>query len=71
MYIIMEIQQSSEGVTSTIVTTKDNKAEADSTYYSILASAALSSLPIHGAVLMDECGFPLIRGVYDRRDQNQ
>lgn len=68
MFIIIEIQKSAGGVISTLVTTKDNKAEADSTYYSILASAALSSLPIHGAVLMDENGFQLMHNVYNRED---
>ena len=69
MFIVLEIQKSKAGVVSTIVTTKDNKAEADSTYYSILASASVSDLPVHGAVLMDECGFPLMRECYKREEE--
>ena len=58
-YIIIEIQTAQDGTVATLVTTKDTRNEADSTYYSILASAALSELPRHAAVLMTSDGSPI------------
>ena len=58
-YIIIEIQTAQDGTVATLVTTKDTRNEADSTYYSILSSAALSELPTHTAVLMTSDGNPI------------
>ena len=59
MYIIIEIQKAQDGTVSTLVTTKDTRNEADSTFHSILAAAAISKLSSHAAVLMTEDGNPL------------
>ena len=57
MYIVMEIQKSSEGALSTLVTTHDTKNKAENKYYTILAYAAVSTLPLHGAVMLHEDGY--------------
>ncbi|MBO4914493.1 MAG: hypothetical protein J5449_04740 [Oscillospiraceae bacterium] len=64
MYIITEIQTDANGKVSTLVTQKQSRTEAESTYHSILAAAALSSLPCHAATITDETGFPLMQGYY-------
>lgn len=68
-YIILEMQTNADGTVGTIVTAKDELNEAMSTYYSILAAAALSSLPVHAAVLMSNDGATLRRELFDRREE--
>ena len=51
-YLIIEIQTFKDGNVVTLVTQKDDLNEAMSTYYSILAAAAISSLPVHAATLL-------------------
>ena len=64
-YIVIELQKHAEDADiSTIVTTKNTKEEAESTYYSILASAAINNLPVHSAVVLDENGCPVMYKSY-------
>ena len=58
-YIVLEIQKSAQGTVSTLATTYDDKPHADAGYYSLLAVCALSALPKHGALLMNENGIVL------------
>ena len=55
MYIIIELQ-TTNGQTAHIVTTKEDRNEALSTFHSILAAAAISKVDTHTAVVMDERG---------------
>lgn len=64
MFIIVELQ-TTNGQTANIVTTRDTKEEAMSAYHSILASAAVSSVEYHTAVVMDEQGRYLARECYE------
>ncbi len=50
-FIVSEVQTTVEGTVAILNHTKDTRNEADSTYYSILASAAISQLPSHGAIM--------------------
>lgn len=63
MYIVIELQ-TTDGVTANIVQTKETKDEAMSSYHSILASAAVSKIHYHTAVVMDEEGRYLARECY-------
>lgn len=64
MYIVVEMQKSLEGVVSNIVTSHDTQPEAESKYYSILASAAVSDVPVHSAIIVSEEGFPVKHQCY-------
>ena len=64
MFIVIELQKSAEGVVSNIVTEHATLAEAESKYHSILASAAVSQIPVHSAVLVSEEGFPVKNQCY-------
>lgn len=64
MYIVIELQKNAEGVVSNIVTSFDTLAEAESKYYSILASAAVSKVPVHSAIIVSEEGFPVRNQCY-------
>mgnify|MGYP003290873479 CR=1 FL=1 len=61
-YIVIEIQ-AGESV-STITTQHDTRNEAESKFHQILFSAAVSSVPVHSAVLMTDEGFPLRNECY-------
>ena len=64
MYIVIELQKNEHGVVSNIVTSYENLAEAESKYYTILASAAVSNVPAHSAVIVSEEGFPVKHQCY-------
>lgn len=52
-YIVIEVQTDAQGTTSTIPLTYEDLAAAQGKYYAILAVAAVSKLPRHGAILID------------------
>lgn len=55
-FLVIEIQKNDQGVVSNIVTTYSDKRQAESAYYTILAAAALSNLPVHTAMVIDDMG---------------
>ena len=57
MYIVIEIQKNADGIMSDITTSFNTLPEAYNKYYSVLAFAAISELPVHSAALMSEEGF--------------
>lgn len=64
MYIVVELQKNEQGVVSNIVTAYDALAEAESKYYTILAAAAISTVPVHSAIIVSEEGFPVKHQCY-------
>lgn len=64
MYIVIELQKNEEGVVSNLVTSHNTLAEAESKYFSVLASAAVSTIPVHSAALLSEEGFLLRNQCY-------
>lgn len=56
-YIVIEIQKFDTGAVSTPAWAYDNINSAWSKYHSVLSTAALSQLPVHSAVIMNETGF--------------
>ena len=64
MYIVIELQKDAKGEVSNIVTGHSTLADAESKYYSILASAAISEIPVHSAIVVSEEGFPVRNQCY-------
>lgn len=64
MYLVIEIQTSDAGVVSNIVQSYSSRAEAESRYYTIMASACISSIAIHSVVLMTNEGFTIMSNCY-------
>ena len=64
MFIVIELQKNKDGAVANIVTDHATQAEAESKYHAILASAAVSEIPVHSAVLVSEEGFPLMHHCY-------
>jgi len=56
MYILQEMQTSGTQTTLTPTQTFTDQNAAESAFHSILASAAVSKVPVHAVVLMDERG---------------
>lgn len=63
-YIVIELQKNAEGLVSNLVTGHDTLAEAESKFYSILASAAINDVPVHSAIIVSEEGFPVKNHCY-------
>ena len=63
-YIVIELQKNAEGQVSNIVTEHNTLAEAESKYYSILASAAINEVPVHSTIIVSEEGFPVKHNCY-------
>lgn len=56
-YIVMEIQKFDTGAVSTPTWAYEDINAAWSKYHSVLSAAALSKLPVHSAVIMNESGY--------------
>ena len=62
-FILIEIQDNN-GVVGNIVRDYDNKNEAESAFYSVLSSAAISQVDIHSAVLVSSDAELYMSGCY-------
>ena len=52
-YIVIEMQTNENGVTSVIPLAYEDLNLARQKYHTILAAAAVSTLPVHGAVILN------------------
>lgn len=64
MFIVVEIQVNADGTAGALVTSFADQNAAESAYHTILAAAAVSSLPKHGAIMFSDEGFPLMHACY-------
>ena len=55
-YMVSEIQTSADGTIGNLVTSYDDRLDAESAYYTILAAAAKSTLMMHTAMLYTNDG---------------
>lgn len=63
-YIVIEMQKNTEGQVANLVTAHNTLAEAESKFYTILASAAINDVPVHSAIIVSEEGFPIKHQCY-------
>lgn len=54
-YLVIELQKSGDDVAS-IINKCDDLNQAQSTYHQILAAAAISSIEVHSAIIMNDEG---------------
>lgn len=66
-YLVIEVQASTDGKASTLVTSHDNKDQALAKLYSVLSAAAVSALPYHGAWLLNSNGVVEEVKIFDRK----
>ena len=69
MFMIIEMQTDANGNIAEIITKKATQAEAEADFHRILAAAAVSSVPVHSAVILTDNGYALRREFYDHRQQ--
>lgn len=55
-YIVIELQTNSDGTVANLVYSYTNRNDAEQKYHLVLASAAVSALPAHSAVLLTSDG---------------
>lgn len=60
MYVIIEMQKNANGTLGNIVQTAETLNQAKSICHTILAAAAVSSVPVHTAVVLTEDGIPVM-----------
>lgn len=71
-YLVTEIQKFENGQMSTPSYAYDNRNSAEAKFHSILASAAVSALPVHSCILFTEEGFVLDTHCYKHgEEQNE
>lgn len=63
-YIVFEMQTNSDGTLGTLVTTYNDRLAAESAYHAVLAAAAVSALPRHGAMLVTNTGVTVLSQTY-------
>lgn len=56
MFIVIELQKINDEQVANIVNAYTEQKVAEQKYHTILAAAAVSSLPCHAAVMLDEKG---------------
>ena len=65
MYIIQEIQTTNGSTAFLPAITKVSKNEMESTFHSILASAAISSVNVHAVIVYDEHANTIMSAYYE------
>ena len=59
MYVVIELQTTAGGVVGNFVWAFANKDAAFSKFHTVLATAAVSSLPVNSCVILDNKGFQI------------
>ena len=62
MYVVLEIQAGE--TISTIVNSYTDRLQAEQAYHQILMAAAVSNIPKHSAIIMDDEGMRINSQVY-------
>lgn len=65
MYIIQEIQTTGNNSAVTPAVQKADRNEADSAFYFALGAAAVSAVPVHAVIMVDEHGSIVRSGFYE------
>lgn len=65
MYIVIELQTNADGVVANLVYQYNSRDEAESKFHYILAAAAVSTLPVHAAVMLTNAG-TMVKSEYYR-----
>lgn len=64
MYIVIELQTASDGSVGNFVWAYQSLAQAEAKYHTVLAAAAVSSLPVHSCVILRNDGLQMAAQSY-------
>ena len=70
MFIVLEIQTNANGTVGTLINSYEDQSQAASAYHTVLASAAVSSIPVHSCAMLTEEGFCVKRECYKHETNN-
>ena len=65
MYVVIELQTSAEGQVASLVHSAASYNQGLSIYHQILASAAISEVPIHACVMIKNTGYVVKSEFFD------
>ena len=54
MYVVVELQKSADDTIASLVTTHQTLNDAESKFHQVLSYAAVSNLPLHSCILLNE-----------------
>ena len=69
MFVVLELQTNENGSIGSLIYTYNSRAEAESKYHSVLSAAAISDVPVHTAVMMDNRGMNIFSQHYLHEDE--
>ena len=64
MYLVLETQTAANGTVATLIDQFADRNAAENKYHLILASAAISQIPIHTAFMLTDEGFTIKSETY-------
>lgn len=64
-YIVLELQTNRDDTLGSLIWNFPTLPQAESKFHAILSAAAISSIPIHSAVILDERGENIAYASYD------
>lgn len=70
-YLVIEMQKQSDGTIAQITTSYTDRNTAEQKYHEILSFAAVSSIPIHTAVILSEEGSLIKKESYRHEEVTQ
>ena len=68
LYIVIEIQ-AQEDTAATLTNVYTDRQDAENKYHTVLAAAALSNIPVHSAIMMNELGFVIKSEYYKHTEE--
>lgn len=67
-YVVIEMQTNADGTLGNLVSSFDDRNQAESAFHGVLASAAISTLPVHTALLVTNTGLVLNAQRYEHEE---
>ena len=64
MFIVIEFQKGQDGQISSLVSTHDTLQEAESKFHQVLSYAAVSTLPLHSCMILNDKTYVVKTQVY-------
>lgn len=65
MFIVIELQTNADGSVGNFVWAYSTKEDAFAKYHAVLSAAAVSVLPVHAAVILDNHGLQIAAQSYE------
>lgn len=69
MFVVIEIQKTTDGSISNLVWAFADRDEAFSKYHAVLSAAAISSLPVHSCAVLFENGEQIAQQSFKHGEQ--